>query len=637
MLQRGSVKTAVQARRTFVRRTLSTAVFIFMLLVFAVPVAKTVQAQASVTNGLEAVGAAGGIASGSTDLPMIIGRIINIFLGFVGIILLVLLIYAGYLWMTSGGDAAKVDQAKSYIRNALIGLVIIVSAFAITSFIISQLIGATGGGGGTTGVGGFGAGSGFPSSAGALGGGIIESHFPQRDATNIPRNTAIIITFKEPIKIASFVKDYDDNGTPSDLSDDATSSTTIGLNDDAVKIYPTGQRDLALPTAGAIVRFTEDRQSFVIRPTDLLGNPTSDTNYTVELLPGSSGILREDGQPAFSGSFSSGYVWQFQVSTLVDNTPPRVTSVVPADGGSFAPNIIVQMNFNEPIDPTSAAGVVASGGSGFSNIELTADPLAGGATVRPSGEYKISNQYRTIEFVSDLSCGTNSCGRTVYCLPSESTVSVIAHAATLSDTPPLSLFTSSGYDGVTDIAGNSLDGNGNATAEGRGGDDYGWTFATELDPNLDAPRIRSTEPPAGDFSASSDIPVDQQPQAVYDSVLQSSTVNSENVYIATNEPSSLADTFWWTPHQEVLTPAGAVAGPGDPTTQARVSINHRLYVPADDAGSGTPIYQPTMLSGIQNVYQNCFNPASSESCSGSPNCCDERSQSAACTVPTPLP
>jgi len=633
MLERGSSKTAVKVRRTSVRRILSTAVFVFMLLVLAAPPTAFVHAQSPVTNGLSAVGNAAGIASGSTDLPTIIGRIINIFLGFVGIILLVLLLYAGYLWMTSGGDPTKVDQAKNYIRNALIGLVIIVSAFAITSFVISQLIGATGGGGGTAGSGAFGAGSGFPSSASSLGGGIIEYHFPPRDATNIPRNTSIIITFKEPIKIASFVKGYNDNGTPADLSDDTTSSTTLGLNDDAVKIYPTGQRDTALPTTGAVARFTADRQSFVIRPVDFLGNPTTDTNYTVELLPGTSGILREDGQPAFSGSLSSGYIWQFQVSTLVDNTPPRMTSVIPADGGSFAPNVIVQMNFNEPIDPTSAAGVVGSGGTGFSNIEIAADPLAGGATVRPSGEYKISNQYKTIEFVSDLSCGTNSCGRTVYCLPSESSVSVIAHAATLSDTPPLAFFTSSGYDGITDIAGNSLDGNGNSTAEGRGADDYGWTFATQMDPNLDAPRIRSTLP----LSGASNIPVDQAPQAVYDSVLQSSTVNSDNVYISTNEPASSADTFWWSVRQEVLTPDGTVAAPGDPTTQERVSINHRLYVPADDAGGGTPIYQPTMLSGIQNIYQNCFNPASSDSCAGSPNCCDEHSQTAACAAPTPLP
>jgi len=310
-----------------------------------------------------------------------------------------------------------------------------------------------------------------------------------------------------------------------------------------------------------------------------------------------------------------------------------MTSVIPADGRSFAPNVIVQMNFNEPIDPTSAAGVVGSGGTGFSNIEIAADPIAGGARVHPSGEYKISNQYKTIEFISDLSCGTNSCGRTVYCLPSESSVSVIAHAATLSDTPPLAFFTSSGYDGITDIAGNSLDGNGNSTAEGRGTDDYGWTFATQLDPNLDAPRIRSTLPLPG----ASNIPVDQEPQAVYDSVLQSSTVNSDNVFISTNEPASSADTFWWSVRQEVLTPDGTVAAPGDPAIQGRISISHRLYVPADDAGGGTPIYQPTMLSGIQNIYQNCFNPASSDSCTGSPNCCDEHPQSTECAAPTPLP
>lgn len=625
------VPTFVRSART--RAALATIICLFGFGMFA---AAPAYAQAPVTNGLQAVGEAGGLAGGETDLITIIGRIINIVLGLVGVILLVLLLYAGYLWMTSGGDATKVDQAKRIIRNAIIGLIIVVSAFAITRFILEQLTGAIGGGGGVRG-GGPGAGSGFPGAAGSLGGGIIESHVPFRDATGVPRNTAIIITFKEPIRISSFIAGYDDNGTPADLTDDATSSTTIGLNSDAVKIYRTGSRDAALTTAQARVRFTADRQTFVIRPVDLLGSATADTPYTVELLPGSSGIVREDGRPAFGGAFGSGYQWSFDVSTEVDTTQPRVTSVIPSDGGTFAPNIIVQINFNEPIDPTSAAGLII-GGSGFTNIEVTAQPTAGGAITRPNGEFKMSNQYRTVEFVSDLSCGTNSCGRTVYCLPSLSTIQVIAHSATMDpEAPPLAQFTASGVDGVTDIAGNVLNGDGDEVPEGRPGDDYGWTFATLDEPNLDAPRISSTLPPAGDFSAhpvgSSNIPLDQAPQATFDSVLQSSTVNTDNVRIRTNEVAELADTFWWTTRQDVLNSSGAVAAPGDDTVAGRVTINHRVYAPAT---TGTPpMYQPFLDSGLQNVYQNCFNPASSGSCTGSPYCCDNRPSTVACSPPSP--
>ncbi|MCC6563687.1 Ig-like domain-containing protein [Candidatus Uhrbacteria bacterium] len=594
-----------------------------------------------VAGGLQAVGEAGGIAGGTTDIYTIVGRIINIVLGLLGTVLLVIMLYSGYEWMTSGGDPGKVDSAKTRIRNAVIGLVIIMSSFAIVNFILGALISSTGGGGGAGGRGPGGPGGfGFPGASGSLGGGIVESHVPQRDATEVPRNTAIVITFKEPINISSFIRDYDDNGTPADLSDDATSSTTTGINNDNVKVYVSGARDGALTTAQARVRFTADRQTFVIKPVEYLGSATENTTYTVELT---NDIEREDGTDAFSGAFSSGYRWQFEVSTIVDLTPPHITSVIPRDGGRFAPNIVVQINFNEAIDPTSSAGEW-NGTAGFTNIRVAATPVAGGATTRPSGEFRISNQYRTVEFVTDLACGTNSCGRTVYCLPTDSSIAVEAFSPSMSDTPPQAILTSIGYDGVVDMAGNGLDGNGDGDAQGSesdsipGDDRYGWTFGTSDAPNLTPPTLRSTNPTAGDLASSSNIPLDQKPEALFDSLLQGSTVNSETVGIRTNEPAELADTFWWSVSQDFLTAGGTPAGVGEEPVNSNVMIGHRLYTPATST-SAVPVYQPIVLSGVQNVYQNCFNPAGSVDCradSTNPNCCDGSAQSGACAAPRPL-
>lgn len=633
MLENESRFKVFWKRLAAVRPLLLTAVFSFVAL-FGLSYALPSLAQTAQEN-LDVIGTQAGIGGGA-DLFTIIGNIINVALGFVGIILLGLLLYAGYLWMTSGGDAAQVEQAKNYIRNAIIGLIIIVSSFAIVNFILAQLAGVTGFGGGT-GTGPFGGGGfGFPGSAGSLGGGIIETHLPQRDALNVPRNTPIVITFKEPILVASMIKDWTE----------ATSGTVTGLNDDAIKIYPTGSRDQALTSAQARVRFTPDRQTFVIRPVDLLGNPTSNTDYTVELLGGGAGVRLADGSAAFGGAFSSGYRWQFQVSTVVDNTPPRITAVIPSDGGTFAPNIVVQINFNEPVDPTAAAGAW-SGSSGFTNIEVRSTP-ASGPEVRPSGEFRISNGYRTVEFTTDLACGTNSCGSTVYCLPTDSSIAVIAKAPTLSDTPPQAFLSGSGYDGITDMVGNALDGNGDGDTQGSdgdavpGNDDYGWTFGTRGGPNLSAPRIESTDPIAGDLVDSSNLALDHNPVANFDSVLQSSTVNSENVALQTNEPSSMADTFWWSLSQDPLTETGAVAGVGDIASKGRLTIDHRLYSPATSTtpGAVVPTYQPVLRSGLQNVYQNCFNPAGSDRCpadSRDPNCCDGRAQSGACSDLTPTP
>jgi len=71
-------------------------------------------------------------------------RIINIALGFLGIIAVSLTLYAGYLWMSSAGDEEKIEDAKKILRNAVIGLVIILSSWAIATFLITKLGGAIG-------------------------------------------------------------------------------------------------------------------------------------------------------------------------------------------------------------------------------------------------------------------------------------------------------------------------------------------------------------------------------------------------------------------------------------------------------------------------------------------------------------
>jgi amino acid transporter len=78
-----------------------------------------------------------------TDLPELIGGLINVFLSVLGIIFIVLVVYSGYLWMTAGGEAMKVDKAKKLLGQAVIGLIIVVAAYAITAFVIDRIVGAT--------------------------------------------------------------------------------------------------------------------------------------------------------------------------------------------------------------------------------------------------------------------------------------------------------------------------------------------------------------------------------------------------------------------------------------------------------------------------------------------------------------
>jgi len=56
-----------------------------------------------------------------------------------GIIFIILMIYAGYNWMTAQGEEEKVTKAKTTIQRAIIGLIIVVSAYAITAFVFKSL------------------------------------------------------------------------------------------------------------------------------------------------------------------------------------------------------------------------------------------------------------------------------------------------------------------------------------------------------------------------------------------------------------------------------------------------------------------------------------------------------------------
>lgn len=88
----------------------------------------------------KAAGESGYAAPGTTtDLPTIIGRVIGVALTLLGLLLLVYVLYGGFLWMTAGGEEKNVTKAKDIIKNAVIGLVIVVAAYAISTYVIQQL------------------------------------------------------------------------------------------------------------------------------------------------------------------------------------------------------------------------------------------------------------------------------------------------------------------------------------------------------------------------------------------------------------------------------------------------------------------------------------------------------------------
>ena len=81
---------------------------------------------------------------GSTDLVSAITSIIRVAMGFLGIIAVIIIMLGGFKWMTAAGDDKKIGDAKKLIYAGITGLVIILAAFAIASFVINQITGITG-------------------------------------------------------------------------------------------------------------------------------------------------------------------------------------------------------------------------------------------------------------------------------------------------------------------------------------------------------------------------------------------------------------------------------------------------------------------------------------------------------------
>lgn len=93
------------------------------------------------------IGEAFGETSGTPkDVRVIVANIVKVVLGFVGIILAILVISAGYKWMTASGNEENITEAKETLTRAVIGLLIILMAWGITEFVTSCLFKATGDG-----------------------------------------------------------------------------------------------------------------------------------------------------------------------------------------------------------------------------------------------------------------------------------------------------------------------------------------------------------------------------------------------------------------------------------------------------------------------------------------------------------
>lgn len=788
-----------------------------------------------------------------TDPRVIVVNIIKLFLGFLGLFAVIMIMYAGFLWMTAGGNSDKIDTAKAIIKNAFIGILIILSSYAIVSFIFNWWLG----GGGNSNFVENAPNGGPPSYFVTLGENIVESHYPARNEKNVPRNTKIVITFREPLQISSVINGEVKQGKVQ-CGGENNNIKCGQIKFSNIRIFPSKIKDSCKLENDSYINCekhnvvdvsveTLDAETFVFRPKNYLGNAEETAGYTVYL---SRGLQKADGKGAFGAN--GNYEWDFEVSTKLDLTPPKIINVFPSpddaadnytpvasiaaqwkltvndlpsaahsaavetstsnsdssknvetigiyagtnDGnfyaainenigfasvkfnngdavkksiidnkfdlgygltfrlkeGSFgagnswdikvlaakeadsisiddikyifgkdieisnttngiavnivktingdidAPfsaeannntviltakkagasansinislnndkitkeqtvtgrtgdpnshqtgdimdqpiNAVIQINFDEPIDPIIIDQYVEIKYAPTSALE-------NGGNI--AGEFLFSNQYRTIEFKPHNSCGTNSCGETMYCLPKRSQVKVELKAGNLILCVDSNSCKDNNYSfcnvlannagvkvcksqdvkknyplaesnsGVIDMCDNSLDGNGNGNADSNQtqsgklaynlnnpssvtqSDDVQWFFYTSDILDLTAPEVITRSPRQNDTNLGLDADVTSQfNKLMMSSSLKTGTMKidgkTHNLINLESNDSSKPVGYW-------ITKEDLDINNDEYPDQTKTFINHDLFVKEN-------LYRSKIGSGVKDIYQNCYNP-----------------------------
>lgn len=70
------------------------------------------------------------------EIVVYVAAIVRITLAFLGVAFLIVTVYAGFRWMTAGGNEEQITEAKSLLRNGAIGVAIVVMAYVISYFAV---------------------------------------------------------------------------------------------------------------------------------------------------------------------------------------------------------------------------------------------------------------------------------------------------------------------------------------------------------------------------------------------------------------------------------------------------------------------------------------------------------------------
>ena len=85
-----------------------------------------------------------GVSTQGIDPRNLAQQIINVLLGFLGIIAVGIILIAGFKWMTAGGADDKVTEAQTMLMQGVIGLIIIIAAWGLATWVIGTIVSTVG-------------------------------------------------------------------------------------------------------------------------------------------------------------------------------------------------------------------------------------------------------------------------------------------------------------------------------------------------------------------------------------------------------------------------------------------------------------------------------------------------------------
>lgn len=388
-------------RSSFAKRILLIS-FLAIFLLSLVVIPGVVSAQ-PLDTGLDAAASTG---LGNTDLKVIIANIIRIILGFLGLITVGLIIYAGFVWMTAGGDESRIERAKKILVEAIIGLIIILAAFIIVSFILGKFNNAVGG-----------PGNGYPDGPDPFGPtseGPIASTYPAKGQKDVPINTMIFVTFKQEVDPTTICKTVTDGKCEnSEVQIDSDGNLP---NVEICQLDPATESKSCVAntepfSAESFVNMrvtTNDNRTFGFLTLNADGTARAylgledlqDRDFQVTLRSGIRAMGKTDS--IFKGHYlNSKYSWKFTTNGELDLDPPEIqsTNVVINNGfesvGGVTPGPDNLADLYAESSPPTSSTFTFERGTGSPNVNVSPSTTAiipdgsnaSGITVSSSGTY----------------------------------------------------------------------------------------------------------------------------------------------------------------------------------------------------------------------------------------------------------